>query len=1009
MTGSPISVSRISPADPSAVSPLPRLAPRQTLEISPPQPAFSSRKPGRPSAKKHLLQRYLPFLTGLSALLIYATTLSRGLALSHLALVAQLAGWDATPVTSQPLLWLLTAPLRWLPPAELPLAIDLSSAILAALVLGLLTRSVQLLPINRLHVQRMFLTNQTGRFRRPEAWLPPVLAAVVCGLFYSFWREATAGTGQMLDLVLVAAMCWCLLEHHASRKSFWRTSAVFLAGLNLAENWLTQLPLLTIIFFLSVVYAAQTLPLLDTLRRQGNNRPAAAAEVRRRFRQFVRLGLWLGAGLATFAFLPLINWLTPSLHSSLWQGITGTLGSLKHEYAQLFWNFRTSTLEIKLLLSLAVVSSVIPFLLKLRREPSYQTSTHGRLQLLGLHLFYAVCLLECLWLALEPDFGPQAVVLKTWNLSTPLLGLVYLNALGAGYLTAHFVLIFGADLAVMRRQNRHFRPPPFLPAASRRFVLPALFTLPLILAGLLVAGNAAAIVRPNRHPLDQFGQLALQSLPSTGGLLLTDDPVKRRVLQSAASHLNPNPWQIVDTTQLDSPAFRQSLGLLPPAAAAPRTDADQTSLVAWLTRVNATHPLFYLPTGPGSLLEWFQPEPAALAQALRPNVPAAAPAIPSPATLAAGEKFWNDHWESTRSAAPASGTNDALFAPVFKHLAMRVPPDEQSRLAAEWFSAALNTWAVQLQRHGNVLAAGRRLEQAIELNPDNFIARINLAANHDLKAGRSIAFDSSAGIMGQLKDTRQLLKILAHCGPVDDPFFCCLLGSIFTHQQLAHQALDQLERARQLAPTALAPDLLLAELYAGNGQSQALQATLKQLENLVATRPQNPALTAKLAEFENKIKSRPIADAEVQASLARGDLNDALDTIDRQLARTPENLKARVNQAGLYILKGQLTNGLATLNQILAVTNLPFARLDRAAIWLKLGNLAAAENDYRAVDQSGQATFQANYGLARVAEARHDTNQTKFYLQRCLASAPDPGTRSKVNSTLQELLKPDKS
>ena len=117
-----------------------------------------------------------------------------------------------------------------------------------------------------------------------------------------------------------------------------------------------------------------------------------------------------------------------------------------------------------------------------------------------------------------------------------------------------------------------------------------------------------------------------------------------------------------------------------------------------------------------------------------------------------------------------------------------------------------------------------------------------------------------------------------------------------------------------------------------------------------------------------------------------------MQAISRQLVRNPGDLKARVNQAGVFILMGQLTNGLNSLNEILATTNLPLARLDRANVWLKLGNLKAAENDYQAVESSGEELFQANYGLARVAQARHDTNRIMFYLERCLSCAPDPAT-----------------
>ena len=52
-------------------------------------------------------------------------------------------------MAGQPLLWLLTLPLRVLPAAWLPLLLKLFAAALAAAILGLLTRTVQLLPWDR--------------------------------------------------------------------------------------------------------------------------------------------------------------------------------------------------------------------------------------------------------------------------------------------------------------------------------------------------------------------------------------------------------------------------------------------------------------------------------------------------------------------------------------------------------------------------------------------------------------------------------------------------------------------------------------------------------------------------------------------------------------------------------------------------------------------------------------------------------------------------------------------
>ena len=75
--------------------------------------------------------------------------MSHGVTINSLPLTAKVAGWDWAPMASQPLLWLLTLPLRSLSAGGVVWGLNLFSAVLAALTLGLLARTVQLLPWNQ--------------------------------------------------------------------------------------------------------------------------------------------------------------------------------------------------------------------------------------------------------------------------------------------------------------------------------------------------------------------------------------------------------------------------------------------------------------------------------------------------------------------------------------------------------------------------------------------------------------------------------------------------------------------------------------------------------------------------------------------------------------------------------------------------------------------------------------------------------------------------------------------
>jgi hypothetical protein len=179
-----------------------------------------------------LLQK-TPFKIALVALLVYVITISRGVTINSLSLSSKIAGWDWIPMADHPLLWLLTLPMRLLPANGAIFSLNLFSAITAALTLALLARTVQLLPWDR-------PWDNAGRW---ASLMPVLLACTACGLTFNFWQEATAATGEMLDLLLLAAAIWLSLEYRMRREPRWLNAAVFVWGLGMAENWVMMLTL----------------------------------------------------------------------------------------------------------------------------------------------------------------------------------------------------------------------------------------------------------------------------------------------------------------------------------------------------------------------------------------------------------------------------------------------------------------------------------------------------------------------------------------------------------------------------------------------------------------------------------------------------------------------------------------------------------------------------------------------------------------------------------------------
>ena len=179
----------------------------------------------------------LPWVLGAAALAVYLATLNRWVTLSSLTQVSRVTGWEWPPTLQQPLLFLLTCPFGWLPAGWVPVALNGFAAVCACLTLVLLARSVALLPHDRVELQRLLVQNEDGLLSLPNAWVPVVLATAALGLQLTFWENAIAATGEMLDLLLFAYVIRCLLEYRIHQQQSWLGRAAFVFGAAMANNW----------------------------------------------------------------------------------------------------------------------------------------------------------------------------------------------------------------------------------------------------------------------------------------------------------------------------------------------------------------------------------------------------------------------------------------------------------------------------------------------------------------------------------------------------------------------------------------------------------------------------------------------------------------------------------------------------------------------------------------------------------------------------------------------------
>lgn len=942
--------------------------------------------------------RRFPRYVALGAFLIYALTLSRGITLSSLPLAAKVAGWDWQPMASQPLLWLLTFPLHCLPGGWIPVGLNLFSALCGALTLGLLARSVQLLPQDRTPLQRVFLSKDKGLFAQTDTWAPTVLACVVCGLEFSFWQEATAATGEMLDMLLLAAVIWCLLEYRIAKQSGWVNVAALIWGLGMAENWVM---LLTLPLFVMALIG---------LRRQHFFKAGF----------LLRMALLGLAGFSIYALLPLFNGLAPHSPWGFGEAWHITFKTTRHAILLFYRQYWLGRRYMGLVVLLFYLLPVLPTLVRLPDEGGYLKSLTARLQILFCHGTYAFLLLACLWLAFDPTIGLRQIMLRQLGYPTSLLSFDYLTALGTGYFAGYFMLVFGDSLREQYRKNPQFKKPPFSPRWLRRSVPPGLWALAVLVAGGLIFRNAPAVTRVNRQPLQSFGDLAVRSLPAEGGIIISDDPQKLFVFQAAlACRGDSRRWLPLDTKSLPDPEYRAQLErkyrvnwLTGPD----RHILNPFEMTLLLDHAAQTNRLFYLHPSFGYFLERFYLQPTGTIYEMKPYPKDQFTEPPMSASeVDQNEKFWDKAWQTeleavSRDRSPRPAGRSKIRETLLRHFHLIAIPFYQSWLLGEWASVALDGWGVELQRNGRLPEARQRFEQAIALNTNNAAARINLQCNINLQAGNKMNLAEADVVASQFGSLQQLSGLISRDGPFDAPVFCYLLGNVYRQAGLLHQSAQQLERAAALAPGALAPEYALAQLYSRWRMDDKVFEIVNRLRQQVRTSTAAAVMDVDLALLEanswlsqtNPAKARAVLQTVLQqhpddtralnlvfqAYMTFDDFTNALQLVSAQLAKEPDDVGAMINQGAVLIRMGNSSQALPLLNRALAITNDPLARFNRAYAYLQTGNLPAAEADYLQLDRSSADAFTVHYGLAEIAALRRDTNLAIHHLELCLSNAP---------------------
>jgi tetratricopeptide (TPR) repeat protein len=954
------------------------------------------------SSEKSFVGAVLPWLVAAAAALIYLLTLNHWLSFSSLLLVAKTSGWIWQPSLTEPLFWVLTYPLRWLPQSAIPVALNLFSMVCACLSLALLTRSVALLPYDRTKEQRIRQASPTALLTTSTAWVPPVVAAVVCGLQLSFWENATVACMETLNLLLFAYVVRCVLEFRVDGRETWLFRASLVYGAGMANNWamIGFFPL-----FLAALIWIKRLSFLDS--------------------RFLARMFFMGvAGLSLYLLLPAINSLTGGPDSSFWQGLRANLTTQKNYLSAIVFS-KDTLLKGDRPLWVLGLPSLLPLLVLSVRWPSFMGDINKigvALTNLAFDVIHGVLLIVCLWVALGPQFSPRHYQPLLANYGILLLPFYYLGALSVGYFTGYFLLVFGVTPSGRQRFRKSY------PSFVNYTVVGVVYALVLLTAVLLVWRNLPQVRLTNGPQIREYASLAQEKLPPNGGFVFSDDPRRLLLMESALTQAGrAKDYVMLDTASLEWPAYYKFLKkeypnlwqVLPPKEVKRVVSSDLQRIALQIVHTNS---VYYLHPSFGYYFEVLYPMQHGLVFKVD-HYPTNSVLAPGPGAdvIAENEAFWSKADERAMrqvdSAMPAGtpperpGFLDNLAARA--HLVIETNRD--AAILGTFYSQGLNFWGVQLQRQKMLPQAAAHFTRALELNPQNVVAELNLECNRNLQAGKK----TTAQISKQVEERfghRTWDQIMRENGPFDEPTFCFAQGTAFLQGNNQHQAALQFERVRALEPNDLESRLRLAEIYFFNSMpDQALQVIQE-----IHANPHSSGL--------NRTNAVELLGTETASYLAKGDLPSAQAAVHAATTKSPQDadlfaaatkvfmeygqytnalesiehqLKIRPDDAGALFYKGnaclqlnRFAEAIEPLTRLLSMETNNFskahylAQFMRAKAYLGQDQLSEAKQDYQVLSKALPKEFPVYFDLGEIAYREKDTNAAVQYYELYRANAP---------------------
>jgi tetratricopeptide (TPR) repeat protein len=613
----------------------------------------------------------------------------------------------------------------------------------------------------------------------------------------------------------------------------------------------------------------------------------------------------------------------------------------------------------------------------------------------------------------------------------PLLSFYYLGALAVGYLTGYFLLVFGGQ-PVRRRPVAGFQ------SLVNTVLVVSVWALGVITPVALIARNLRQIQFTNGPALRQYTDLSLQAIPKRA-VVLSDDPRRLVMAQTLAAKKRPtDELMFLDTASMNWADYYKFLAKRypgrftnsPPAGA---KTVEQVTILQTVIALSQSNPVYYLHPSFGYFFEAFNAEPQGLVYRLRTCTPGVLLAEPqSAAVVDYNEAFWAKAREKTLkpvikavTTTPTPEEREQLGWKLMQKAHLEREANNQGRVLAGFYSRGLTYWGVEQQkRPQGLLPAAEHFQTALELNPDNVVAKANLAFNESLrKQTRASVVDA--------KSIDSWEQVLSANGPFDEPTFTYEQGRTYVRGALYRQAAQCFDRVATLVTNHLPARLWLAQLYVlanlpepalkkvqeirnvtGNRLSDTNRADLMLVESSALLKLGQPD---KAMAAINEALSRAPADQNLlsvatQVLLEHGRYTNALQLIDRHLQIAPDAALPLVNRGYAALQIGDYDMAIQPLSRAIELDSGNHgALLNRAIAYLRKGDLKSAQADYEVLQRLYPAAFQVYYGLGDIAYQSRDTNAAVSNYQLYLANAATNTAEADfVRKRINELRPPTK-